>query len=83
MAELGDIKSARELGRSSTYRNTYKYIWHACVNCGEEKWVPIVGGKPKSDRCFNCGSRCKPPFEAENVLLKSQLVYQSGFEDAV
>ena len=39
MAELGEIKSARELGRSSTYRNTNKYIWHACVNCGKESWA--------------------------------------------
>jgi hypothetical protein len=72
LPELGEIKSAGELGRSNTYRNTYKYIWHACVNCGKARWVTIVGGKPESDRCFSCGNRCKPPCADATKLKLSQ-----------
>jgi len=69
LAELGEIKSARELGRSSTYRNTYKYIWLACVDCGKERWVTIVGGKPESDRCSSCAHKGKYPTEATRLKL--------------
>ncbi len=35
MPEIGEIKSAREAGKAGKC----KYIWHACVDCGEERWV--------------------------------------------
>ncbi len=69
MPELGEIKTARELGRSSTYLNTYKYIWHACVDCGKKNWVVFVGGKPKYDRCSSCAHKGKYPTEATRLKL--------------
>lgn len=69
MPELGEIKTAIELGRSSTYRNTYKYIWHACVDCGKESWVVVVGGKPKYDRCMSCCHKGKSPSDATRLKL--------------
>jgi len=30
--ELGEIRGATELGR----KGYYKYIWHACVDCGKD-----------------------------------------------
>lgn len=54
--ELGEIKSARELGRIriSPYG---KLIWHACLDCGKERWVQLVNGKPVRMRCKSCAQR--------------------------
>ena len=50
MPNVGEIKSARELGKT----DTYKYIWAACLNCGKERWVLLRKGKPQSIRCRSC-----------------------------
>jgi len=51
MPELGEIKKGREIGKSGPYQ---AYIWHSCVDCGEERWVQYKKGKPVSERCFTC-----------------------------
>lgn len=51
---IGDIKKGKELGKSS---NRNSYIWHACITCGKERWVQIMGGKPKNLRCHICANR--------------------------
>jgi len=48
---IGEIKKAKELG----YKGTGKWIWHACIICGKERWVMLVKGKPISSKCHRCG----------------------------
>ncbi len=48
MIPLGEIKNSNELGFKDKYN---KYIWHACIDCGKERWVMLVNGKPRSLRC--------------------------------
>lgn len=56
MPQLGEVKRAHELGK----KGFYKYIWHACIDCGKERWV-LVKSKgsqlPRSLRCYDCGTR--------------------------
>lgn len=51
--ELGQIKTAKEIGRKGTYR----YIRHACIVCNEERWVQIIKGEPRHQRCRNCANK--------------------------
>lgn len=53
MPEIGEIRKGRELGRS---RYT-KHIWHACVDCGKERWVQLSHGEPQRIRCKRCASK--------------------------
>lgn len=48
---LGDIRKGRELGYA---RKTNNYIWHACIDCGKERWTPLVKGVVKCPRCQSC-----------------------------
>lgn len=47
---LGDVRTAKELGKSGTN----KYIWHACIDCGKERWVRLRWGEPEWQRCRSC-----------------------------
>lgn len=52
--QLGDIVLAKELG----YRGENKYIYHACIDCGVERWVVrLESGDPRSLRCRECASK--------------------------
>jgi len=51
--KLGDIISGRDIGRP----RGYKLIWQACVDCGKERWVGFVNGKPTNQRCRPCAAR--------------------------
>ena len=53
--ELGTIKIGRSLG----LKDDAKHIWHACVDCGKERWVVIKRGNPISIRCKSCGEKSK------------------------
>jgi len=50
MQKIGDIKSGEEIGR----KYTNKHIWHACIDCGKERWVALQRGEPRSQRCPAC-----------------------------
>lgn len=45
MPELGEIKKSD---------NCQKFIWQACVACGEERWVRLVKGQPRAELCVFC-----------------------------
>lgn len=47
---IGEIRTAEELGRKWTHR----YVWHACVDCGKERWVYFLNNEPKNVRCKRC-----------------------------
>lgn len=52
LPKLGEIRRGLELGRPS---KSLRYIWHACEDCGKERWVQFYNGKPCSRRCRQCG----------------------------
>lgn len=53
MPEIGEIRKASEIGRP--YDDSY--IWHACLDCGKERWVTFRQGKPISQRCPICSGK--------------------------
>ncbi len=53
MPDLGEIRETKR--RDCT--GHIKWIWHACVFCGKERWVPLFKGKPRSVRCKSCANR--------------------------
>ena len=65
MPEIGEIKTARELGRHTTVSPIWKkegeqggkYIWSACVDCGKKRWVALERGNPRNSRCPSCGDK--------------------------
>jgi hypothetical protein len=52
MPKLGEIQRGKELGKKGIWS---KFIWSACVDCGEERWVMLKKGEPKNKRCHSCG----------------------------
>jgi len=58
MYHLNDIATGKELGRKTqTWR---KYIWHACVDCGKERWVLLIKDLPRNIRCHACSNKLNP-----------------------
>ena len=54
MPEIGEIKRGKEIG----YKHpSMQYIWHACIDCGKERWVSLKVGQPQNKRCPKCGNR--------------------------
>lgn len=48
--EIGEIGSGRKLG----YKDTARYIWVACIDCGKERWARLYRGSPRALRCSAC-----------------------------
>ena len=53
MPTINEIRSSKELG----YKSGNKFIWHACIDCGKERWVQIYKGEPQRIRCHSCASK--------------------------
>jgi len=53
--QMAEIVTAKELGRPGSY----KYIWHACIDCGKERLVQWTKGKPRNLRCYTCSNAGK------------------------
>ena len=53
MIMLGDIKKGTEIG----FKGKVYFIWAACLDCGKERWVHCVAGKPQSPRCLPCSKK--------------------------
>jgi len=43
-----------KLGEVRKDAKCHKLIWHACVNCGKERWVRLLDNKPKNQLCRSC-----------------------------
>ena len=54
MPEIGEIKRGLEIGYKVGSGNC---VWHACIDCGKERWVHLVKGDAISKRCKNCAAR--------------------------
>ncbi len=61
---LGETKLGRELG----YKGTGRFMWHACVDCGKERWVRYKTGEPGSLRCQSCGGYRAAKYGKDNLL---------------
>lgn len=55
--KLGDVVVGRAVGLASGNR----FVWHACVECGKERWVRVVRAEPDSQRCRPCSYRMVKP----------------------
>jgi len=56
MPEIGEIRKGREIGKLVAHR----YIWHACIDCGKERWVILRGGTSCHLRCCSCANKLIP-----------------------
>ena len=54
----GEVKTGLELGKPHS-RRYHKYIYHACIDCGLERWTTFDGGIVQSPRCKACENRFK------------------------
>ena len=52
MSVIGEIKTDVELGKGKSFS---KFIYQACADCGKERWVEMLKGKPTAFRCRLCG----------------------------
>lgn len=55
MPEVGEIRKAKELGKSGWM----KFIWHACETCGKARWVHLVKGEPVLIHCAACAGKLR------------------------
>ena len=55
MSTIGEIRRGREVG----YKCGDKFIWHACMDCGRERWVQLLDDQPKNKRCKKCDGLTK------------------------
>ena len=53
MPKIGEIKTGYELG----FKCGNKFIWHACIGCGKERWVMLHKGNPEHYHCRSCPPR--------------------------
>jgi len=58
MANLGEIRKGPELG----YKSRAHWIWHACINCGKERWVRLEKEKVTCERCRSCAMTLSVPY---------------------
>ena len=54
MPILGEIVKGCDVGAATT---SHKCVWHACPDCGKERWVLLKNGEPQSERCHPCGAK--------------------------
>lgn len=50
---LGEIRKGKDIGR----RGSNKWIWHACIKCGKQRWVLLLRGQPGNLPCRSCASK--------------------------
>lgn len=70
MPELGEVKTATELGKIRNCRDTNRYIWAACIDCGKKRWVMLLKGKPKNLRCYLCSLKICSQLGEKNPAWK-------------
>lgn len=57
MPSIGDVFLGREIGQATQL--TTSFIWHACVDCGRERWIRYVvkDKRPLGARCQSCAHK--------------------------
>jgi len=51
MPEIDEVRMAKEIG----YKGHNRYLWHACVDCGKQRWVALHGTRFNL-RCRSCSA---------------------------
>lgn len=52
--KIGEIRKGREISKRPPQNN---FIWHACEDCGKERWVYSTKGMPITCLCQHCASK--------------------------
>lgn len=63
MPQIGEIKGGQEVG----YKYSGKVIWHACIDCGKERWVAYKKGLLQRFRCLSCSQRERTRVDGTNL----------------
>ena len=66
MPDIGEIRKGPEIGRAKKT----KWMWHACVFCGKQRWVQIKRGVPEKIRCKSCAGRQSDDHREKSVAWK-------------
>lgn len=55
MPKIDEIAIARDIGYKGGHNRGAKYIWHACIDCGKERWIYLFDFRKKTClRCQDC-----------------------------
>lgn len=57
MPNSGEIKKVWHYRKDRPKGSYSAYVWHACVDCGKERWVQLRRGEPVSLRCGSCAQK--------------------------
>ena len=57
MPNLGDTARGKDIGKSDRL-----YIWAACPDCDNSRWVVSIYGEPKSKFCKHCNPKHQPHY---------------------
>jgi len=70
MPIVGEIKRGWQIG----YALNREHIWHACVDCGRERWVQLTKNNPHWVRCPPCAQkRRRKPLPATGTVSHPML----------
>lgn len=71
MNKIGDIKYGNELGYKKPLSGKGgAYIWHACIDCGRERWASLTHSKPTRLRCIFCSNKAKARHGSANNMWR-------------
>lgn len=75
MPEIGEIKLAREIG----YKGHARFIFQACADCGELRWVQFRRGEAVSSKCRTCLAKGRNIRGAESPHWKGGRTESRGY----
>lgn len=52
--KLGEVRKGRDIGKSQLRGS---FIWAACPNCGNQRWVRLIKGIPRYQLCRACAAK--------------------------
>src|SRR3990167_4342364 len=55
MPQVGEISKGHQIGK----KTNMKCIWHACIDCGEGRWVQLNKERPVHNVCNSCSAKRK------------------------
>lgn len=48
--KVGEVRDGAEIGKCRG-----QYQWAGCLDCGKQRWVLVIGGQVRNERCQSCG----------------------------
>jgi len=77
MDNVGDIKRGPEIGFPCQRSN---FLYHACIDCGKERWVRLIKGEPQRKRCQPCSQRLRFQSSEARARVIATLNHKRGIE---